>query len=59
MAHTARFKIGKPCEVWCHSLSKNCDANVFVPIQYFDTVLLSASHKMKDENVLVTIPVVM
>ena len=36
MPHPLRFKMGKPCEVWCHSLFENCSRSILVPMSpYF------------------------
>ena len=58
MPHPLRQKIGKPCEVWCYSLFESCDKNMYVPIDYIVSPLLTARHIMEEENVLVTVPLV-
>lgn len=59
MPHPLHQTIGKPCEVWCFSLFESCSNNMFVPIDYICSPLLTAWHTMEEENVLITVPLVL
>ena len=59
MRHPSQSSIGKPYEVWCSSLNEYDTANCIIPTNNIVSLLLTAQQKYEDENVLVTIPLVL
>ena len=51
--------IGKPYEVWCSSLYENSPENGIVPIENIVSLMLTAQQTFEEENVLVTVPLVL
>ena len=59
MHHPLHSSIGKPYEVWCSSLYKNSPENRIVPIENVVSLMLTAQQTFEEENVLVTVPLVL
>ena len=59
MCHPFQHHIGKPYEIWCVNAYETCNKNCFLPVHYFNTVLLTACHVIRNQSVLVTVPLVM
>ena len=59
MHHPFQGHIGKPYEIWCVTAFETCDKNVFIPLDNFVTLLLTASQVIEDQNVLVTVPLIL
>ena len=51
-------RIGKPYEVWCFDVYEELSENSIVPLSSIASVLLTATHKLDEESVLVTVPLV-
>ena len=53
-------RIGKPYEVWCFDVCEESSENSIVPLSnnIIVSVLLTATHKIDEESVLVTVPLV-
>lgn len=57
MQHPLQHDIGKPYEIWCKSAYENCD-NCILPLDNISTILLTACLNVSNENVLVTVPLI-
>lgn len=58
MYHPLQHCIGKPFEVWCTSLYESCAENRILPVQNIVSLSLTAQQVFEDENVLVTVPLI-
>ena len=59
MHHPFRHRIGKPYEIWCSSSFETSDRNFILPMCNYVTLLLTAQQTIENENVLVTIPLIL
>lgn len=59
MHHPLQHCIGKPYELWCVSAFETCNKNFIVPLCNFVTLLLTAKQTIHDENVLITVPLIL
>ena len=59
MCHPFQYRIGKPYEIWCLEAFETCNKNFILPVHYISTVLLTASQVIDNQNVLVTVPLLL
>lgn len=59
MSHTNRHIFGKPYEVWCANLFESASSfPEIIPLEYIHSFLLSTTSKVQEENVLITVQLV-
>ena len=56
--HPCRYKIGKPAELWCRTLSETFGMHSFVPLDLLLTRCAHGPYNVNSESLLVVIPLV-
>ena len=59
MHHPLHSSIGKPYGLWCSSLTEIGSTNCIIPTDNIVSLLLTAQQIYEEENVLVTVPLVL
>lgn len=54
--HPLQHSIGKPYQIWCHSLFENSTTNCLVPLENVTSILICAKYVFESESVLVVTP---
>ena len=58
MSLILKDRVGKPCEMYCNSLFENSPESFLIPVVNISCILLTSIIKLEQENVLLTIPVI-